>query len=113
MNANPIRQSLSLSSVLVLLCGFVAPSVPAAEKARLEPVATGLTAPMAMAQPRGDDRIFIAEQVGRVRILVDGRVLPEPFLDLHGRAIAPRIDFDHLGLLGLVFHPDFTENGKF
>jgi len=111
--ANPIRTSLGLSSVLVFLCGVVGPSALAAEKARLEPVATGLTAPMAMVQPQGDDRMFIAEQVGQVRILVDGRVLPEPFLDLTGKAIAPKPDFDHLGLLGLAFHPDFVENGKF
>jgi glucose/arabinose dehydrogenase len=112
-NANPIRAWLGLSYVLVFLCGLVGPSALAAEKARLEPVATGLTAPMAMAQPRGDDRMFVAEQVGQVRILVDGKVLPEPFLDLHGKANAPRTDFDHLGLLGLAFHPDFSENGKF
>ena len=113
MKANPIRQPLSLSSVLVLLCGFVGSSAPAAERARLEPVASGLTAPMAMVQPRGDGRMFIAEQVGRVRILVDGRVLPQAFLDLRGRANAPKPDFDHRGLLGLAFHPDFAENGKF
>ena len=50
---------------------------------KLEEVASGLTAPMMMVQPAGDDRRFIIEQNGRVSILTaDGEVLDEPFLDL-------------------------------
>ena len=49
----------------------------------LEEVASGLTAPMMMVQPPGDDRRFIAQQNGLVRILgPDGEILEEPFLDL-------------------------------
>ncbi len=49
----------------------------------LEEVASGLTAPMMMVQPPGDDRKFIAEQVGVIKILTaDGQVLSQPFLDI-------------------------------
>jgi glucose/arabinose dehydrogenase len=80
----------------------------------LEEVATGLTAPMMMVQPAGDDRRFIAEQIGLVKILTpDGEVLEEPFLDIRHRLIDQWPEFDEKGLLGLAFHPDFANNGKF
>lgn len=60
----------------------------------------------------GDDsrRLFVVEQYGAIRIIQDGQVLDEPFLD-----IAPRIttEGNEQGLLGLVFHPNYEENGYF
>ena len=61
----------------------------------------------------GDDRRFIAEQSGLVRILAGrrdpGRAVPRPH-----RPITPQWpQFDEKGLLGLAFHPDFASNGKF
>jgi glucose/arabinose dehydrogenase len=80
----------------------------------LEEVASGLTAPMMMVQPPGDDRRFIAEQIGLVKILTaDGEVLEEPFLDIRHRLIDQWPEFDEKGLLGIAFHPDFANNGKF
>ncbi len=40
----------------------------AAVKVKLEPFVTGVTSPLAMVQPPGDDRFFILEQFGRIRI---------------------------------------------
>ena len=69
---------------------------------------------MMMVQPAGDDRRFIAEQSGLVRILgADGKILEEPFLDLTDRITPQWPQFDEKGLLGLAFHPDFASNGKF
>ena len=69
---------------------------------------------MAMVQPAGDDRRFVIEQIGLVRILTpDGEVLGEPFLDLRHRIVDQWPEFDEKGLLGLAFHPDFANNGKF
>ncbi len=54
-------------------------------------------------------RLFIVEQAGRIRILEKGRLLPTPFLD-----ITDRINFGgERGLLGLAFHPKFSNNGRF
>ena len=82
-------------------------------KIKLEPFVTGVNAPLAMVQPAGDDRLFVIEQFGRVRIVQDGKLRPEPFLDI--RSLIPNLwsDFDEKGLLGLAFHPDFKNNGRF
>ena len=80
---------------------------------KLEPFVTGVNTPLAMVQPEGDDRIFVIEQFGRVRIVRDGQLEAEPFLDI--RNLIPQLwkDFDERGLLGLAFHPKFKDNGRF
>ena len=83
-------------------------------KIKLEPFVTGVNAPLAMVQPKGDDRMFVIEQFGRVRIVhADGTLQADPFLDL--RNLIPDLwsDFDERGLLGLAFHPNFKDNGRF
>jgi glucose/arabinose dehydrogenase len=80
----------------------------------LEEAASGLTAPMMMVSPPGDDRRFIVEQVGTIQILTpEGELLEEPFLDIRNLLVPQLSDFDERGLLGLAFHPDFANNGKF
>ncbi|GBD44942.1 Quinoprotein glucose dehydrogenase B [bacterium HR40] len=108
-------RTLALASVsTIALASASAAPADAAVKAKLEPVASGLTAPLAMVQPNGDDRRFIIEQDGRVKILTkDGKLLPEPFLDIRHKLKPQWSDFDEKGLLGIAFHPKFKENGRF
>lgn len=83
-------------------------------KIKLEPYVTGVNAPLAMVQPEGDDRKFVVEQFGRVRIIdADGELAAEPFLDIRNRIVTLWADFDERGLLSIAFHPKFKENGKF
>ena len=82
-------------------------------KIKLEPVVTGLNAPWAMAQPAGDSRMFVIEQWGRVMIVEDGQLNGTPFLDIRNLIVDRHPDFDERGLLGLAFHPDYANNGKF
>jgi len=52
--------------------GLLAASLTAnaeAVKIKLEPYVTGVNAPLAMVQPAGDDRMFVVEQFGRIRII--------------------------------------------
>jgi glucose/arabinose dehydrogenase len=51
----------------------------------------------------------VLERAGTIRLLRDGRPLPEPFLDLAERVV---VSGDQ-GLLGLALHPNFVENGRF
>ena len=81
----------------------------------LEPVAEGLTAPLAM-MPAGDagGRLFIVEQTGQIRVLSpEGELLETPFLDVSDRMVGLDPDYDERGLLGLAFHPDYADNGRF
>src|SRR5688572_30253196 len=76
----------------------------------LQPVATGLSSPVFLTAPPGDARLFIVEQPGRIRIVKDGTLLETPFLDIRGPV---RSTGDEEGLLGLAFHPDYAQNGRF
>jgi glucose/arabinose dehydrogenase len=81
---------------------------------RLEPVATGLTAPVTATHAGdGSERLFIVEQSGQIKILQDGVVLAEPFLDISSKLPALNPGFDERGLLGLAFHPNYEDNGRF
>ncbi|MGR3510511.1 MAG: PQQ-dependent sugar dehydrogenase, partial [Sulfitobacter sp.] len=101
---------LALSACLAL--GAV--TAASALEVKLEEYVTGLNAPLAMVQPAGDDRKFVIEQFGRVKIIdKDGNLLPTPFLDIRNKIVTQFHDFDERGLLGLAFHPDFATNGKF
>lgn len=57
-----------------------------------------------------DSRLFVLEQGGFIRIINAARKLVEkPFLDISAK-VAPG---GEMGLLGLVFHPQYKENGYF
>lgn len=78
---------------------------------RLDPIYEGLAQPVALAAPPGDDRLFINERGGRIRVIdADGALLEQPFIDLTDRVLAGGIE---QGLLGLAFHPDYASNGRF
>ena len=75
----------------------------------LEKLPGSFAGPLLLTAPPGDDRLFVMEQGGLVRIIDGGQVLPEPFIDLSG----PVLSGGEQGLLGLAFHPDYSENGLF
>ncbi|MEQ8704341.1 MAG: PQQ-dependent sugar dehydrogenase [Phaeodactylibacter sp.] len=76
----------------------------------LELVLQGLSQPADITHAE-DDRLFIVERNGRIRILdATGALLPQPFLDINDR-VSPASG--ERGLLGLAFHPDYAENGYF
>ncbi|MDQ4058148.1 MAG: PQQ-dependent sugar dehydrogenase [Actinomycetota bacterium] len=83
---------------------------PASVDLGLEPVAGGLDSPLGVAHAGdGSGRLFIVEQTGTIRVMRDGEVLDEPFLDVSEAIVAG----GEQGLLGLAFHPDFARNGRF
>lgn len=76
----------------------------------LKEVAAGLKKPVQVVVPPGEPaRLFVVEQAGRV-LIVDGRGgRPQVFLD-----IRPQVNSGgEKGLLGLAFHPQYPDNGKF
>ena len=75
----------------------------------LERVVGGLDAPLAVVNAGdGSGRLFVAEQGGRVRVVRDGTLAAEPFLD-----IAQRVSSGgERGLLGLAFHPRYPDDPR-
>jgi glucose/arabinose dehydrogenase len=76
----------------------------------LEEVASGLDMPVFVTAPPADPRLFILEKTGAIRIVEDGMLLPEPFLEL-GVTALDGLDDSH-GLFALAFHPDFHANRR-
>ena len=75
----------------------------------LEPFVSGLRDPLALTHAGdGSGRIFVAEQEGAIRIIRDGALVDEPFLDISDRITAG----GEQGLLGLAFHPDFPTDPR-
>lgn len=79
----------------------------------LETLTTGLTSPNHLTHANdGSGRLFVVDQIGQVRILKNGALLPAPFLDVGDRMVDLVPQYDERGLLGLAFHPDFASNGR-
>jgi glucose/arabinose dehydrogenase len=90
------------------------PAVPVpsavAQHVTLAKVATRLHRPVALTFAPGDDqRLFVVEQRGAIRILRGGHVAKTPMLRLDPDLLS---DGNEQGLLGLAFHPRFAENRK-
>lgn len=101
---------IRISSIVVVAAALW--SLPAAAQTPafdLELVAEGLSQPLFATAPADDSRLFVVEQTGTVRIVVDGEVLAEPFLDVSSDLVAG----GERGLLGLAFHPEYGSNGRF
>lgn len=76
----------------------------------LSTVVSGLTNPVGLERPPGDNRFFIVEQRGTVRILQNGALLPGNFLDLQSIV---NYDGQEQGLLGIAFSPNYATDRKF
>ena len=119
MNASKTTQlGLVLAGALALSAG-VNGQGPLPDIARgtiaitLEPVATGMAAPLYGISPPGDSsRLFVLEQKGQVLVLENGALRPTPALDIQSLVSPPLVITnanDERGLLGLAFHPGFSD----
>jgi glucose/arabinose dehydrogenase len=70
-------------------------------------VASGLSNPLYLTAPTGDNRLFVVEQPGRVRIIRGGALLAQPFLDITAKVLSG----GERGLLSIAFHPRYATNG--
>lgn len=76
-----------------------------------ETVAGDFTEPVFVAQPPGDNqRLFVVEQIGVIKIVEDGSTLDTPFLDIGDQVSRNSLE---RGLFAVAFHPDYQENGLF
>lgn len=76
----------------------------------LDQVASGLDQPLLVTGDGDDDSLlYVAEKSGRIRVLDEGVLRPEPFLDLSG-AVSTQSE---RGLLGVAFSPTFSSSRTF
>ena len=76
----------------------------------LQLVVSGLNTPLDLEQPNdGSGRLFVVEQGGTIRIIQNGSLLPQAFLNISSKVIVQ----NEMGLLGVAFHPNFQTNRKF
>ena len=103
--------SVMLKSFLTITFFFVIPSIYAQSLVEAFP---GLSFEFAVdIQNAGDgsNRLFVVEQQGVIRVFEnDPAVIEAPvFMDIRDRVLSD----SRFGMLGLAFHPHFTENGYF
>lgn len=107
MNHRPNRCRRGPRAARLALCGLWLVAAPASTLAqvRSEVVARGFLAPIAVvSHPDHANVLLVAEQRGLVRVVRDGAILPDPFLDLRTSVSTG----GERGLLGLVFDSAFA-----
>jgi len=75
----------------------------------LQRVASGLASPVFLTSPPDDDRLFVVELAGRIRIVQNGQLQPRAFLDITAQVSSG----GERGLLSMAFHPQYSTNGLF
>ncbi len=82
----------------------------AAVTLRLEPLLENIDQPLFVTHAGdGSGRLFVVEKTGRIQIVQDGQLLPQPFLDISAQVSLS----SEQGLLGLAFPPDYAGSGRF
>ena len=91
-------------------CGGAAgePAAPEATGYRFVQYASGFDSPVHVTGRRGDARLYVVEQEGRIRIVQNGRVRGT-LLDISSRVQC----CGEQGLLSVAFHPRYSRNGRY
>ncbi|MCO5333311.1 MAG: PQQ-dependent sugar dehydrogenase [Pyrinomonadaceae bacterium] len=98
-------------TLMAFLTGGPTFAAPSPLKIRTIPVLSGLALPVHMVTVRdGTKRIFVVQQRGIIKVLQPGASATTDFINLSGVVSSSG---NERGLLGLAFHPDFTNNRKF
>jgi glucose/arabinose dehydrogenase len=98
----------AFAAFLMVSLGACADSVtvpvpePSVDDLVLTEIAAGLNSPVYLAAKDGDDRIFVVEQTGTIRVISGGDVLASPFLDITSKTQSG----GERGLLSVAFHPE-------
>ncbi len=109
------RSARLLSAAFGAVLAGLAQAQPPADLS-LQPVITSgsVSSPVALRNAGdGSGRLFVVEQGGNIRILLDGAVNPTAFITINSSTPGGFTSGGERGLLGLAFHPEFASNRKF
>lgn len=100
-----------MKNIFTFLFGLLLAPLLLAQSIGIASFATGFSAPVEITHPQGDERLFVVQQGGAIRILnPNGTINPTNFLTLTTATISTG---GERGLLGLAFHPNYAVNGYF
>lgn len=101
-------------NLLPALIGLLLSFSITAQVVTVSTLTTGLVRPVCVTNSGlpNDNRLFVIEKVGRIRIIdrTSGVMNPVSFLDISSRIYSSG---NEQGLLGLTFHPNYAVNGYF
>jgi glucose/arabinose dehydrogenase len=108
--ASPTEAAATASSVPAQPPGATSgPFDPTGVSLSVDVIVDGLEDPVDVAAPGdGSGRLFVVEQPGRIRVVLDGKLQTLPFLDIEARIASG----GERGLLGLALHPAFPTDPR-
>jgi hypothetical protein len=84
--------------------------VPSPLRVGLQPVASGLAAPVLLVpEPGPSTRLYVVDQAGPLRVIENGQLRDKPLLDVTTLLVPLRVNYDERGFLGLALHPGFGQ----
>jgi len=108
-----LAAALSIGALAATTPRPAEPSAAAAQpnySIALQLVAPGLSSPVDVTHAGdGSGRLFVVEQAGRIRVIKQGTLLPQPYLDISALVSC----CSERGLLSVAFDPDYATNGTF
>ncbi len=93
--------------IMVLLSGMLYNGLYGQNGIRINRWINGVSIPVDIAHCN-DERLFVIEKVGKIRIIRNNALTTVPFLDIASKV---RSTGGEQGLLGMAFHPDYKKNG--
>jgi glucose/arabinose dehydrogenase len=102
------RAFSAVASAVVATLGTAVTDV-AGQNLSLQPVATGLSAPMFVTAPANDARLFYVERGGVIKVQQTPGSTPTTFLNISSKVATD----GERGLLGMAFDPNYASNGRF
>ena len=80
----------------------------------LDIIAEGFNSPIYLTNADdSSNRLFVVDQIGKIFIIENNELLSQPFLDITEKIVELDVTYDERGLLGLAFHPNYIDTGKF
>jgi glucose/arabinose dehydrogenase len=115
---------VKLAAALMAACAVAAPlagakvlrrslATPIAKSTQLDfrLFASGLRGAWFIGAPRSEpNRLYVVQKGGRIRVLVNGRLRRQAFLDIRGLVGSPGPE---QGLFSIAFHPGYARNHRF
>src|SRR5207249_7243383 len=104
---------LRLGALAVAIAAAVpaaAGGAPSAAQLHLKLIASGLDSPVFAGVPRSEPgKLYVVEQPGVIRVLVNGHLRAQPFLDIRAKVRSG----GEQGLLSVAFDPKYVTNRRF